>query len=71
VAEHKVRADADAVDFSQVARQFADERLAGFFAEALARNFCDREEICGGTRSGATTALGCRSNVMTSDTASC
>ncbi len=31
----------------------------------MARSFCDREYICGGTRSGATTAFGCRSNVTT------
>ena len=43
VAENKIRADADAVDFPQIARQFADESFAGLFAESFVeRNFQQR-----------------------------
>ena len=37
MAEDKIRADANAVDFSKIARQVADEIFAGLFAEGLVK----------------------------------
>jgi hypothetical protein len=43
VAKNKIRAHADAVDLSQIARQFADEHIAGLLAECLVKvNFQKR-----------------------------
>jgi hypothetical protein len=43
VAENKIRADADAVNLPQVARQFADENFAGLFTERRVKmNFQQR-----------------------------